>query len=690
MSPFFCVLMGDVMKFRNLVKLALCLGLFQVAAYYFAGAMAGVNGGIACPQPDTLLYCQAARRIVEGHPFSFSIGSSVCSGTTTIIYPFILAIPYALGCTGGALLVAGFFLNSVFYLIGLLSWTVAVHKWARDYASCVVAVLLIALSGAYANAALAQSDIGLWLAVSGLLAAGLATNRRWLYAAVLIVGPWVRPEGMVCNVAFSLALLMVVALRKIWPGVMRDKFNGATWSVMVFAMLSTAGVFAFNYLLTGQMQFASVANKGYAVLYPFPESAYRMFIDLCAIFRDVFLGLSNEVPRCFYAIPLLGGLAFWTGALTHNWRDDGVWRMGVFLLAVLGGIITVAQSGWQGTNLDRYLCWILPMFLFFVAEGVVELGRRIRSVLPRMALAGLFVMYALATSMAMVMVFNLTGSITDSARAFAWDCDRIMPDGATVGAVCECGIMYEMKSRKMVHVSGIYSPEISGKCYPARLEELKREPEKRFDYWLCSPSDNQAFGEEVAKNLGDSVLTGPNGFTLLKANWDVFAPKEPRIAGQVLKARVDVGYDKDEKAALYHPIMRYGLADFKSVLCVDDLNGKKHLEALRVLFGGDEMTVALETNKPVTVVLRTYPKQKVSYGNCTANFACDYAFANPLRLQVSVDGRDAGVAEVKYAEKGFSDVVFTIPGAAITQSPCRIAFLGDHIACGYWFLQAEK
>ena len=101
---------------RTLTTLMLCIGLIQVAAYYLAGTLASPDGSMAVPQPDTLLYCQAARRIAEGHPFSFSEGAAACTGTTSVLYPFILAIPYLLGAKGDALLTAGFILNALFYI----------------------------------------------------------------------------------------------------------------------------------------------------------------------------------------------------------------------------------------------------------------------------------------------------------------------------------------------------------------------------------------------------------------------------------------------------------------------------------------------------------------------------------------------------------------------------------------------
>ena len=68
---------------RNLLALAGCVALVQIAVYYLMGATIRSDGAMAIAQPDTLLYCQAARRIVEGAPFSFSAGTAVSTGTTS-------------------------------------------------------------------------------------------------------------------------------------------------------------------------------------------------------------------------------------------------------------------------------------------------------------------------------------------------------------------------------------------------------------------------------------------------------------------------------------------------------------------------------------------------------------------------------------------------------------------------------
>src|SRR5574344_1294522 len=148
---------------KNLLCLMLCIGCIQIAGYFIAGSMARIDGIMAVPQPDTLLYCQSARRIVEGNPFSMFPGTAMSTGNTTILYPFVLSIPYALGATGDTLLTAGFFLNALFYLIFLFGWGLAIWSLITKPVPRLVAALLIALSNQSAYCACAQSDTGMWM-----------------------------------------------------------------------------------------------------------------------------------------------------------------------------------------------------------------------------------------------------------------------------------------------------------------------------------------------------------------------------------------------------------------------------------------------------------------------------------------------------------------------------------------------
>ena len=50
---------------RRLAALLFSIGVIQIAAYYFSGAMVNGADSMAIAQPDSLLYMQAARRIVD-------------------------------------------------------------------------------------------------------------------------------------------------------------------------------------------------------------------------------------------------------------------------------------------------------------------------------------------------------------------------------------------------------------------------------------------------------------------------------------------------------------------------------------------------------------------------------------------------------------------------------------------------
>ena len=107
-----------------------------------------------------------------------------------------------------------------------------------------------------------------------------------------------------------------------------------------------------------------------------------------------------------------------------------------------------------------------------------------------------------------------------------------------------------------------------------------------------------------------------------------------------------------------------------------------------MLLGGAEMTVALQPGKDAYVVLRTMSKAAAfASGASGADSGGEFSFKSPMTLMVEVDGGDVGPVRFEIADNGFTDATFTIPGSAITSSPCRIAFIGEHASCGYWFYQ---
>ena len=67
-------------------------------------------------------------------------------------------------------------------------------------------------------------------------------------------------------------------------------------------------------------------------------------------------------PRDFFYVPVIGAAFMWIGVFSRSWREVS-WREFAWYLAMSGGVFTVATSGWQGPNIDRYLMWTMPVLL---------------------------------------------------------------------------------------------------------------------------------------------------------------------------------------------------------------------------------------------------------------------------------------------------------------------------------------
>jgi len=684
-----------VLKRKSLLLLILSIGIMQIAGHYLAGALVRSDGGMAIPQPDTLLYCQAARRIVEGHPLSFSVGTAPSTGTTSHIYPFALAVPYLLGFRDDSLIRAGFFLNGIFYIVFLLGWGIVVDKRLSQPFARLVAALTIACLGQTAYSAFAQSDIGIWLASSGVLAAGLATGNRWVYGLALVVAPWIRPEGMVCTIAFSMVICALVVLRRAAPEnqwVREQRFSNRDIMIAAAALASVAGVFVLNVVVSGNIQFSSLAHKGYFKTLPFANAVFSTGVDLLKLAKGILLGLPDGAPRDFYGIPLLSAALLWFAVLSRDWRRTD-WREVVWMLAVGGGVLTVAQSGWQNTNVDRYIGWILPTALFLSAEGagavVARFGGRPAAWVP----GGLHALFLAGMAPVFACMLHMTSSETDLLRAFAANCERIMEPGRPIGTWGDCGIAYEMRGRKVAHLGGIYSPEYMVNEPPYGVYEiLKNEPGTRFEYFMYNPSvDDTGLSFNPLDAFCSQILVGPFGYELRKMDWSCFdaagrvpAPSRPGLS---LVARVDVGYDSDERKHGYENLPRYDMMPFPPFVVWGECKGTKMIEVARLVFGSDAMTVGVEPGKDLHVVMRTWPSHKTTVRGGFGARSVTYGFSNPLRIGLLVDGEDAGTKDFAIEDNGFSDIEMSIDGRLIKDNSVRVEFLGDHIACSYWFWQ---
>ncbi|MBQ6328684.1 MAG: hypothetical protein IJI35_06685, partial [Kiritimatiellae bacterium] len=444
--------------------------------------------------------------------------------------------------------------------------------------------------------------------------------------------------------------------------------------------------------LTGAAQFSSVAHKGYLACYPLVQGLYVTAVDGLNFLLPILFGVPKDAPRMFFFVPILGVAMMWTGVAVRNWRREFSWRAGVWYLAMAGGFFTVATSGWQDMNLDRYAMWMMPAILAFMAVGAETVSRLLPAGGLRALPSAVLVGYGAIASAAFVCAYHFSSSRADRPRNFAAECERMIPSGKSVGLWSGCGLAYEMSDRRVAHLMGIYSPEFFTRSQVSALETLKGNPSTRFDYWIYNGTEDGTLMAGAAEKLmGPVVILGPDGLDLRESDWSAFdvgaALPACSQTNAALVAFVDVADERSEKSVGYEVFTRYDMPEFAPQPFVAQLAGKTAFDGGRMVLGGDAMTVPLAGGKDVHVVLRTVSSCRAHYDRNLKAGRFDYTFKSPMSLHVSLDGAKPFAVGFQVAEKGFSDVEFVIPGRLVGGGDTRIAFFGEHVACAYWFYQ---
>lgn len=679
---------GSLFHKNNLIKGMLVCGLLQIAGYYMAGSLATDGFHLAVPQPDTLLYCQSARQVAEGHPFVYTPGDRPSTGCTSHLYPFALGLLYKIGAKGDALLTAGFVLNALFYLLFLAGWGGSIVRQIRSPRNRFAACLLVALSGQAAYSALSQSDTGLFMALSAGILFTLLSGRMVAFAVLLGLSPWCRPEGMLLAVLFATVLVF-----KRWG--MRQKVTRQEYGAAVVGLLSSAGLFVFNYGLTGYAQFQSVIYKGYFKQHAFFSALHLTLGDMVRILRELLLGQPNALPRESFYVPLIGALCAWVGLVTLPRKREGLWKEMWWLGACAAGVGVVASSGWQNTNVDRYLAWVLPVWLVYTATGALWIGRRWgRTIAYRWSPLLIVAAFQALNAAWLVTLYHAAGLATQPCYEFAKEAHARLPSEARIGGM-SCHLAYGMPGRTFVHLSGLYSPDWMTPTIVTNLERLKHHPERRFDYWVLPSAQTEFGGSDIAVLYGPVAALGVDEHQMRQAVWSPLdGARAPHLADKEVRDwrladRMDVGYAEEEQRCGFAAESRYhGVTYIPFAMGTNTL-----FDVGRVVVGWVSFSPRLTPGKPVRVIVRTAERVETEVRIGVRTRRQTFTFVTPLQLRVRVDGADAGVVSLPLnplpSAPMFCEASFELPAGAVRRERPRISLYGDHAAFGYWFYQPE-
>jgi hypothetical protein len=683
--------------FRRMPRVLLIGGLLAVSIYYGIAVQRGAGGHPASPQTDAFSFMQYARAIAEGHPYAYATGDAPSTGSTSHLYPVVLAIPYLLGARGDALLTATFVLNALFYLIWLqIFWRVA-RRVAPGQA--VLAAGLALLNGHILMTVAGLTDMALFTTLAWGLFAALLYERTRLAALLLVFCVFARPEGMLLAVGLA-GMGAFLAWRRD-PGARRMVGIAACGMAALFA------VFALNQALTGFAQFQSVATKGYLKNFSLLGALGCAARDFGTLMRELLFN-AGAAPRQAYFLPVAGGLLAVAGMVGISRPAEKAPLVRWWLLGSLAALGLIALSEWQGLSTDRYFLWILPTWYLLAARGAGQAARMCRSPQFFPVLAVLLLGYECAAWPYFAARYGAECVQAQAVANFGKAVDAVLPSQASVGVISGPSIGYELGHRPLRHLAGITTTDFARqRDMLCALEMLKHHPECRFGHLVITASE-EAWCDDAGM-LGDVLLIDldapPDGriYALCTARWDAFPaaallPMDPTVSNAVaaftLVDRLDVGYMPDERRCHYQVGSRLPDQICRPCVASRRIGGRRVTEVGQPVIGWDEFRVqAPHPGQPMRVVMRTTLDATCMVIRATEKFAGEgLHLRSPLQIRPIVNGRTLSAVSLAIATDpdAFSECILDIPAEYITANPVEIVLAGDHIALAYWFYQALR
>ena len=694
----------SIPKKNNPLALAICFALFFIGTIYLLLYAASDFERMSYVEADQTIYMQYARNMAEGHPYVFTLGDAPSTGSTSHLYPWILAGLYKLGAHGNSFFAAIFWLNAFLYMGMIFSVWLIAKKMAPKLAP--FAVFLTVLSGQTLTTFFGGTDMGLFSFLALTLFASLLYEKKKTAMLLAALCGLTRPEGFVfAIVALFIGCFLFIFNRK----KRRENNNIVLETSSLFFLTGITGLIAFffvliiNYRMTGYFQFMSVINKGYFMQYSFFGAILRTLYDFMEMISGIIFGLNGE-RRQFLGIPILSGLLGVFGALLLTRNKKLALREWWFLLITGATFLTISMSGFQGISNDRYLGWFFPIWGIYILLGAKKLSSFFHSKFVFNALVCLLFGFQLISICIAFDYLYSSGIQSTQQKQFSSKIADLLPKNSSIGIVEGAGIQYFLPDYKIRNIAGILSPSLfvpytSSPLQQVILEHLKHNVESRPQYFIFRVNKRKSFFNALPSVREDLLLSDVRGslttgidFGLYKTNFEgLNGGEDPMLVSSKKKCidRLDLGYQKDEKGHAYNYQSYFsGIKTF--LLSKTTVLGKKkeYFEAGYLITGSESFVIQnVKKKMDLLLVLRTSRTIKVASLVTIQKVVTHYAFNNKIKLLISVDGDKPTPVDLELNEKGFSEVKISVAENRIHSTHPRITIYGDHISFAYWFYQ---
>ncbi|HTQ07945.1 MAG TPA: hypothetical protein VMI54_29030, partial [Polyangiaceae bacterium] len=306
-------------------------------------------GPWSAPLDDVFIHFDFARSTAQGHPFEWCAGNGYSSGSTSLLYPFVLAVGYALGSRGLELM----HFAAVVACVSVFATLLALRRAFARLPAWTTYLLPLALLGvgALSWALFSGMEIALFMALFGgaflswdaITGAPEASTRSALGHAVAL-GLWgatltaTRPEA-----AVTVAILSSSAAWSLRRHGVRPALAALVLAATPGALVVIASTVA-NVLLTGEAAAAGAIAK-LELYHPYLSAWEKLDLWGSYVAYQV-LRLTQEHLE---SIPAIGWLV-WVAAFGALFFAETRRVARLFWCCLVGWCVTVALNGqvrWQ-------------------------------------------------------------------------------------------------------------------------------------------------------------------------------------------------------------------------------------------------------------------------------------------------------------------------------------------------------
>jgi len=678
---------------------AILVALALFIAWAFAATTLHVAGSMGLPLDDSYIYLTYAKQFGRAQPFTYFPGGGYSAGSTSVLWPMLLAPFWTLGARGHLLVWVSFAMCAALYA----AVAVGCYRFVRALGGEIAGVLggvLVLVIAPFAWCALSGMEVAF---ASALLVAMLLLLARepnegrpsWLLVATLAATSLSRPEA-------TLLVGVVGGVRVL------QRLRARSWRAAVWWLVPLAPVvlwLAANKLIAGNFFPNTGVAKSHFYL---PGFDWTYWIDAVKTLsgralRGLFWDAKSPLvwPRVVAVLFVIGAVrvAVWA------WRERKLLVGALVVLAPFAMMLAVvASSGLWSFQNYRYIAPAFPLLVIPVAIALAPIGTHV--VLRRAwhAAAIVFVLlFARAARPGLVADMRLfaQGAMDTNTQVVAIGnyLHRKLPDARVMfhdaGAIAYYGDgpVYDMLGLVTNHQAGI-----ANNGPGARFEFLESlRPEERpthFAYYPGWMGTAEFFGDVLLhtglrRGIEPRRLVGEGDMQILVANFDHVGTGERPLndhTGWSIVDRIDIADLRSERAhgwvgqmgrrKIGDPTARWSIVERSTA------NGLVVDGGRTIRGGGERFTVHVDLAKPTRIVMRTGGQRSYPWHE---------TIGKPVTVKLFAGTKQLGKLTIAPPAGSFAEVTFNLPARALAAPAVEVRTESSGIyRVFHWFvLQPE-